>query len=132
MEMKTKTYTFRATSREAKSLDAYCAKEGVTASEAIRRLMAEKLAYYIIDAKDGRETGTGDFTNTQKFKVGQKVEFYIRNKEDRFFGIHTVKKLFKHPDGSYGIQTDISRKVAIPSDLFIHVHWFRPVQSSKK
>lgn len=129
--MKTKSYTFRATEREAKAIDAYCDKEDLTVSDAIRQLIAEKLAYYMIDIEETKKEKRGqgsDFTNEQIFKVGEKVEFYITNPEDRFFGIHTVKKTFKHPDGTYGIQTDIIQKVAEPKNLFIHVHWFKPVK----
>lgn len=128
--MKTKTYNFRASAREAKAIDVYCQKEGVNASDAIRQLIAEKLAYYIIDEeerKDGNNRSNLDFSNVQKFKIGDKLEFYCKPESgDKFAGVHTVKKTFIHPDGSMGVQTDITQKVAVPKDLFIHVHWFKP------
>ncbi len=64
---------------------------------------------------------SGDFTNLQKFKVGQKVRFYIENPEDSYAGIHVVKDIQK-ADVGHVIRTDRS------GEQWIHVHWFAPVR----
>ena len=64
---------------------------------------------------------SGDYTNLQKFKVGQKVKFYIENPDDSYAGIHVIKAIEK-ADVGHVIQTDRS------GEQWIHVHWFAPVR----
>lgn len=125
--MKTYTITFRATKAEADALNNYCTKEGQTVSEAIRALIGENLFNHASNAPINKKE-TGDFSNNQNFKVGQEVEFYcLPTSGDKFAGIHTVKKIrYDKTNDVWGIQTDISQRVAEPKDLFIAVHWFRP------
>jgi hypothetical protein len=125
--MKTKTYTFRATQEESAALDSYCRKEGQTPSETIRMLIGEHILHFASMAPLNKKDD-GPFTNNQSFKVGQKVQFWCTNKKDKFFGIHTVKKIrYDKINKVWGIQTDVSQKVAEPSNLFIAFHWFKPV-----
>lgn len=70
--MRTKTYTFRANQEESAALDSYCEKEGQTVSEAIRMLIGEKLFYWSSNQPKNIKD-SGDFTNNQDFKVGDKV-----------------------------------------------------------
>jgi hypothetical protein len=125
--MKTKTYQFRANQEESEALDSYCEKEGQTVSEAIRMLIGEKLFYWSSNQpKNIKDTGA--FTNNQDFKVGQKVRFWGKNKDDKFAGVHIVKRVrYDKVNKVWGIQTDISQKVASPKDLYIAVHWFEAV-----
>lgn len=64
---------------------------------------------------------TGDFSNLQKFKVGQQVRFYIENPDDRYAGVHVVQEIRKEEVG-HTIRTDRS------GNQFIHVHWFAPIR----
>ena len=127
MIMKTKTYNFRANQEESESLDAYCEKEDKTVSDAIRSLIGEKLFYWASNQpKNIKETGA--FSNNQDFKVGQKIEFWGNLKSDKFAGTHIVKKVrYDKANQVWGVQTDISQKVAVPNDLYVAVHWFKPV-----
>lgn len=125
--MKTKTYQFRANQEESEALDSYCQKEGQTVSDAIRMLIGEKLFYWSSNQPKNIKD-TGDFTNNQDFKVGQKVQFWSVSKKDKFAGIHIVKKVrYDKVNKVWGIQTDISQKVATPKDLYIAVHWFKAI-----
>lgn len=129
--MRNKTYTFRATAREAEIIELYCKKEKVSTSDAIRSLMGEKLFYY--GSNHDEALPEADFSNNQTFRVGQRVEFYCKPESgDKFAGIHVVKKVrYDKVNKVWGIQTDVSQRVASPKDLFIAVHWFRPAKGKK-
>lgn len=47
--MKEKTITIRISAAEFKALQIYCKDKDIGISQAVRILMAEKLAYYLID-----------------------------------------------------------------------------------
>lgn len=64
---------------------------------------------------------SGDFTNGQIFRKGDKVRFYITNPKDEYAGVHVVKAVQKVEVGHI-IQTDKSK------GNWIHVHWFAPVK----
>lgn len=132
-KQKTRSYTFRATEREARILAAYCKKWGMTPSEGLRSLMSEKMFYFALDEgliEGGKTKAPADFTNEQVFKIGQKVEFYCKPaSSDKFAGIHIVRKFHKDSDGVARVQTDVSQRIAVPRDLWIAVHWFRAIKS---
>lgn len=122
--MKTKTITIRIEAEEARILDTYCEKENVSISDAVRHFMGEKLAYYKIDGFPQEKNF--DFGNEQRFKKGDILEFFSKNKRDKFYGKHIVEAVRYDNIGKvWGVQTDITKQVAEPRDLFVAVHWFR-------
>lgn len=74
---------------------------------------------YPLDNPDDFGT-TGDFSNLQDFKTGQKVRFYSKN-DPRFSGIHTILEIQNVEVGTI-LRTDKS------GETWIHAHWFAPVK----
>lgn len=63
---------------------------------------------------------TGDFSNLQKFKKGQKVRFWPSVKDPKFAGIHLITDI-EAVEVGHVIKTDRHNE-------WIHVHWFAPVK----
>lgn len=119
MNIKHKTFSFRAAPHELHALHEYAEKRGIKASAAIRELICEKLFH----------VESTDFTGNQIFREGQKVEFYCKvEAEDDIknnrplTGIHVVKALERAQGNGYVVQTDKSK------GSWVHVHWFKPVK----
>lgn len=68
---------------------------------------------------EAEPSGT-DFTNEQRFEVGQRVVFYSVAPEDVYAGEHTIVEEREEAIG-HSYRTDRS------GDTFIHAHWFKPV-----
>lgn len=74
------------------------------------------------DKPDTIDRQNGDFSNLQKFRIGQKVRFYCTKESGvDWAGVHTVKAVQKAEIGQI-IQTDRC------GESWIHVHWFAPVR----
>lgn len=70
---------------------------------------------------DAPEEESGDFTNFQTFRKGEKVIFFIKSKNDAYSGVHTITAVQKVEVGHI-VQTDRSK------NNWIHVHWFAPLR----
>lgn len=74
---------------------------------------------------EGDKPEGSPFSNLQRFEVGQKVDFFITNPEDKYAGEHTVIEERAEEVG-HSYKTDKS------GETFIHAHWFAPAGTPRE